>query len=257
MNQLTISENNALNLIPLGLKDFCIARIGKPFNDLSEALKTNVCLDVIAKAHFDAGDKGGIDKEVLKFQSSALKEELKGKYGILTVEEIKRAFFIGIRGEAGAYFGMCPKTYSQFLKHYYEKPERVNAMNEYLKVLKQDNEVKPNPDEVLTKNKQSCLYFFTHYKKNGEILNGHAKVYDLLWKDLGLIKWTKEQRLEMREPVEKEYIKTLENAVKRGHMKHSDLKGMVDNLGTNATFIGMLKRAGLKKYFDSIEKLEL
>ena len=74
-------EDTALNNLPESLKAIVIARQGKPFNKMELGVQKRVCLNVITKAHFDAGDKGGTEPSVLMFQSNALLEELKGKYG--------------------------------------------------------------------------------------------------------------------------------------------------------------------------------
>lgn len=251
MNQLT--KTNKLDLIPLGLRSFASARVGiPPYKNLSDRDKTSSCYDLITKVHASHGHQGN-DPKVLAFQTQELKDCLKDKYGELTVLEIQIAFEMLIAGEFGAYMGLYKKSYYQALKGYYEKPQRAESMKQYLAIVETESKAELSPDEKLRRNKEACVWCFEEYKKTGNIPNGHYKFYQTLL-DLGLIKWTKEEKKAISTPIKSQYEKELETSKKRGHISTSQLAELLITLDSNPTLISRVRKVALAKYFDNLIK---
>ncbi len=124
---------------------------------------------VLEIAYFDMGNQAKMDAQILIVQTEALFKELNGKYSLLTLPEVKEAFRRGIRGESGPFFGLCPKTYHQFLKWFYELPDRNSAWQSHLTQLSQQT---AQEKKIMLSNeqlKQACLDAFSDYKSSGKM----------------------------------------------------------------------------------------
>lgn len=251
---LTIIEKQAFEKLPANLQNFAKARIEPPVKNISDIELKGKCLDIIGVAYAEQG-QFGIEVNILTFQKECLFTELRtnSKFKELTLSEVRSAFKNGIRGDSGPFFGMCAKTYHQFLKHYYEKPERVESMKQYLELMNQENKVELTAEEKLKKNKEACVWCFEEYKKTGNIPNGHYKFYQTLL-DLGLIKWTKEEKKAISTPIKTQYEKELETSKKRGHISTSQLAELLITLDSNPTLISRVRKVALAKYFDKLIK---
>ena len=248
-------KSDVIKRLPVNLQRFAEARVSNPpFERLHIGEQKRECLKIVTMAHKSTGDKGN-EEELLAFQTTELLDCLKEKYGQLTVPEVYRALEMLIAGEFGPFMGLFKKSYYQALKAYYELPQRKICMDEYLKLTEPPKLDELSQDEKLKRNKDACIYSFNEYKKTGEIIAGYYKVYGVLM-ELGLIKWTNEEKEEIKTPVKKEYLATLDKSLKRRIIKQSAYDELLQSLNTNPTYIGMLRKAGLKRYFDSIEKLE-
>ena len=259
MNNLPTTLN-----LPETLPAYAVEWVGAkfnelPFNKLGQDAQKKGCLEIITIAHSDDGNKGGTDTNVLVFQTQALIGELSGKFGTLTLSEIKRAFKMGIRGEFGEYFGLCPKTYHQFLKGYSTHPERLRAQTEYLQLVEKASVPTSNKPlaQIQKESKESCMRIFKEYKKEGTLPPTNA-YYNLLRFEYKVINWTKEEMAEIRKEAEKAYTEKLKVSRSRGEIKQSEYENIVANLDeSNKTFLGAVKKIALKRYFDKIDKLEL
>jgi len=139
--QTTNSQQVALSKLTPSQQEFVKQRLEPQIKSLSDNQIKRTLKEILSQASFDMGSPMSSDLTVLTFQTEACFNELKGKFGTMTLSEVKSAFRRGIRGEYGAYFGMCPKTYHQFIKAYFEMPERFKAHDEYLKLV----EMEENP----------------------------------------------------------------------------------------------------------------
>jgi hypothetical protein len=192
---------------------------------------------------------GQIDHKILSAQSEALKTELTGKYATLTVGELKTAFKRGIYGESGPYFGMCPKTYNQFLKWYIELPDRGKAWIEYMKLIEgAGTSSKPvfYTDEKL---KMMVLDAFNTYKINGSLPIAGACVlfYDTLKKAnngetlIDQANW---------ENIKTEGRKSYSNAMSLTKTAKDAKLMVLDYSMQNASFAAHVKKIAIRFYFD-------
>lgn len=139
-NQLTIREKNITKSLPASYREMVELRQEAPISKINDLALTDWCLQIITVAFTESSPNGQIDSDILSFQAGQLKNELTGKYTQLTISELKTAFKRGIRGEAGQYFGMCARTYNQFIKWFYHLPERQEGWMKYLNLLNADSD---------------------------------------------------------------------------------------------------------------------
>jgi len=234
----------------LNLQEYAGARIEPTVSSINDLNLKDKCLKLIQVSYTEQA-QFNTEPEILAHQRNALFDELRtnSKFKGLTWSEVQRAFKMGIRGESGPFFGMCAKTYHQFLKHYYEKPERIESMKEYLKMIEDNKSHELTPDEKLKRNKEACVWAFNQYKETKEIPLGHYKFYQTLM-DLGLIKWTKEEKTAISAPIKTKYQAEVETSRKRGKISSSQLADIMLSLDSNPTLISRVRKEALKKYFD-------
>lgn len=264
-NQLLVSEKNAITSLPLSLQEFAMARQEPPINTLKPNEVKRACAEVLTKASFDMGSPMANEAQVLKFQTEALFLELGGKFGNMTLSELRSAFNKGIRGEFGQFFGMCPATYNKFIKSYFELPARGQAQIEYLNLLAglKTTEV---PIQIKTDiSKNGCLRIFKIYKETGKFELFPWKYYDMLndligveYKGFKTLITDPAKRKEIFEKTEGEYKKQLlqekERAEKRGRL--SDAEAIKSRIAmgfeNDEPLKNKQKTLMLKMYFDGL-----
>jgi hypothetical protein len=138
--------------------------------------------DVLTVASFEAGQNMADNPTVLYAQTQALCSELKGRYGELTLPEVQSAFKRGIRGDFGPWFGFCSKTYHQFLKGFFDLPDRGKAWlayleSEELKKIQSDKPVQMDERWWISE----CKRTFSEYKR----LRGNERDEDRVFFTLG------------------------------------------------------------------------
>jgi hypothetical protein len=253
MNQLITREPN---LTPVQ-KSFVDLRVGhKPVSEMSTVTLKRALVDILTKASFDMGSPMSDDPQILQFQTEACFKELNGKYGALTLPEVSEAFRRGIRGESGPFFGMCPKTYHQFLKWFFEFPERGKSWLAFLEAQSSvETSKKPiyyTPEHL----KAIAIRTFGEYKDTGNIQglgSFIAVIYDTV-KELKKVDSLMD-KLQWDE-IKSEAIKSYDNEMTRGTPKHklNNVLKLLDHSLENRSFEFHLKKIGLKFYFDSLIK---
>ena len=248
--------NNNLEKLPESLRQYALNRVGKKTIKNSSPFEvTRTCSEIIAKSFADSGQLN-VTSEMLKFQTQSLVDELSGKYKELTLDEVREAFKKGIRGETGPYFGLCAKTYHQFIKHYFESKERSEAMRVYLNLENQTFTKEKLTDEQKDMiMKQAALSLFNEYYETKKLnFYGAHRIYDYLWQDKKLIKWTDEERKELKDIAFKEYESDLKKQRDTGQILPSVYRQILENLDgdKNRTFINKVKAEGLKRFFDKL-----
>lgn len=254
---MEITITNSIDKLPVSLQSFAKARIGqKAIKDLTPIQVAKICEEVIVRAFAEAGQIG-ITQEILLFQKQTLIDELKGRFGVLTPDEVKESFRLGIRGESGPYFGLCAKTYHQFLKYYFELPQRAEAMKAFLSIT---NEVKlltsePSPEQKEQIMKGASINAFNEYKASKKLPFVCRPIYDFL-KSKGLINWSESEKKEMSAYVKERYKSDLLEQKTKGEISSRDFRNIVENLDgeKNKRLINKAKTEGLKRYFDNLIK---
>lgn len=210
------------------------------------------CLEIITRAMMDQSPNGQPDSKILQFQTQVLFNELSGKYKSLTLSEIREAFRIGIRGETGPYFGLCAKTYHQFIKHWFEREERGKAWELYISKV---NGWKLAEKPALSKQFffDACERAFTKYRERKEMPEVPFCLYDFIKE------YTGEETLIDR----LDYPKIKAEALKlyTDKIKHSALKEMAKgwkliadetNQDFNRVYANSIKHIATKYYFQSL-----
>lgn len=254
---MEITVINSIDKLPVSLQGFAKARIGqKAIKDLTPIQIAKVCEEVIVRAFAEAGQIG-ITQEILLFQKQTLIDELKGKFGVLTPDEVKEAFRLGIRGESGSYFGLCAKTYHQFLKYYFELPQRAETMKAFLSITNEAALLskEPTPEQKEQIMKEAAIISFNEYKSERKLPFVCQPIYDFLWKK-GFINWTESEKNDIVAYVKEKYKSELLDQKTKGEISHRDFKNIVENLGgdKNRRLINKVKTEGLKRYFELLIK---
>jgi hypothetical protein len=249
-------------------------RAGYPsVKDLHENEVKSACAEILAIADFDMSSfrekpsQQDTQKQaqVLKFQTEAFFKEIRGKFRQFTIPELKEAFRRGVRGEAGQYFGLCPKTYHQFMEWYFELEERVTAWNKYLNSGEQDQEQKPikfSPAQW----REFALAAFNNYKldpdRDSPNKGYSASIYDAINDLIGVeIPHSKRgtvktlvadpvTRKELQISTKIEYQDFKNNAVKSGLVKKEDCA----QFDQGPLYGRLLKKNYLLYFFDQLLK---
>jgi hypothetical protein len=258
---MQLTTANQVEQLPVSLQSFAKARIGsKQVADLDQSTIKECCLDIITLAFKDLGQAA--DFKVLSFQRDCLAQELSNKrFGILTLPEVQEAFKMGIRGESGPYFGMCPKTYYQFLKYYLERPERVKAMDEFLKLsgkVAEKPKVSPEEADKILIN-YACQYF-EDYKSTGKLEGMAFRCSEAIKRKLGLRQFVTDKNTQelIKDEAAREYTERLQASQReykfRGNFSESQKIANLLALGfeDNRSYKNLVSQHALKYFFDSL-----
>lgn len=262
MSNLTIAEKNGFDKLPPALRDYTIARIETPFKELNQFQQKSGALEVIAAAFIDLNTtfkNKEEESDIKTFQTNFLIKELSGQYGSLTLSEIKRAFYMGVRNEFNTekekWYSMCPASYHFFLKKYYNLPQRTEGMKQYLEIVKAENKVELTPEEKKQKSKDALVWYFNEYKRTKKLGSGSYAMYESLYYGFGLCRFSHLEALDLKNSVQKKW-KEYEKQPKKNHYK-AMFEGEI--LEQAPTLKGELRKEALKRYFNSLiaEKKEL
>jgi len=266
---MIVTTTTQINTLPENLRQYIQARAYGNITTLKPNELKDFCLLAITYVHNFCGVKDSTSAEVLAEQTNLLRHEVLPQFKLLTKEEITLAFKIGVRGDAGQFMGLNPKTYHQWLKHFVESKERQEAIKLYLEISE------PKPIEKTMEEKKAILItaakqYFAEYKESNIFKRHWHSVYDIINEKNGtdLIINDKTKRTlitdsEIRRLINiesrKEYVDKLEHdaddAMKSGRfVKAKEIKDMINHLDTNTSYKFTQKKNALKYYFDSLIK---
>lgn len=255
-------DPEAFNQLPANYQYFVNLRAETPISGLDPLTVKKFCLDLITISMVEVSPNGQSDRLILESQTNALINEL-ARFGYLTPSEVKECFRIGIRGESGPYFGMCAKTYHQFIKHWVEKKERGLAWEAYLDKLKTWRRAeKPTLGKEFFG--QACEKAYQHYLKKGELPTSPFKYYDFLKDYTGL-----ETLIDLIDYPEilKEAELVYRDKLKQAHKILGEItKGWVKNPrefkkdgspneNFNKVWADCIKEASVKYYFEGLKSI--
>lgn len=277
---MTLITKELINSLPASYQEYVMARQEPPICQIKNHNEVKRALaDILSKTFFDCNYGKEMEPvpfaEMLKFQTEALFNELSGKFGTLTLSEVRNAFKNGIRGEFGQYFGMCPKTYHQFIKAYFELPERGKAQIEYLNLIDQSQkpvEISESMKKMISVN--GVKERFKTYKETGDLgwmpFSAYNILVDLIGVEVnhptkGKIKTLiddKDVRLMLFNEAKNEHKADLEKALGKARFKKNleladRIEFLIGDMVNQPTFEQLLKKKYLKYYFDSIDTLNL
>jgi len=252
MTQVTVKttpEQTALNQLTDIQRYYVSLKSEKPLSQLSEPEIKRLCVEVITRSMVESSPNGQSDPQIIQAQSNFLFIELKGKMLSLTPSEVKEAFRLGIRGETGPYFGMCPKTYAQFLKHWFERSERGKAWDCYLDKLNGWKRAeKPSlPPEWFY---EACEGAFKKYKETGKLPPSPFGYYDFIKDYLGAETLINKEKLKLILSEGKEvYLKKV-----KGLEIAKEWKLVLDEKSPdfNLVFSNSVKDVAVKYFFDNL-----
>lgn len=252
-----------LSKLPAAQQDFVKLRISQaPVKNIENYVVKKALAEILVKASFDMGSPMANDAQVLKFQTEAFFNELKGRFAELTIAELREAFNRGIRGDFGQFFGMCPQTYHKFIKAFFELPERGKAWMEYVSMLEGKNTIaRPvyfTPEHLL----MFAQNDFEIYKESGKLPFYPHATYNTICERVGIeitinaepVKTLVPDREKARElflKAKAEYLGRLESDFKRGRIS-ADEKAKLSDLNRIRSFEFLLKKYYLVAFFDKL-----
>lgn len=253
---LSQPEKEALQRLPANYKPYVELRAGYPtigslLDKGQVGLVKRLCLDIITISMAEQAPFKKMNEEekesyslILVAQSEALFNELKGKYLTLTCPELKECFRLGIRGESGPYFGMCPKTYAQFLKWWFDKEDRLKGWTKYIDEVNGFRRAeKPTlPPEWFY---EKCELAYKKYKDSGDLPVSPFSYYDFTVDYLGVKSLINESDWNL---VRDEGIKAYREKVKK--IQIAKEWGM--NPKVNTVLGNSIKEVALKRFFDKL-----
>lgn len=253
--QYSKPEEKAFAELTVSQKYLVELRREKPYSELKDPQKNQLCAEIITRAMVSFSPNGQADSTIIQFQATELLNELKGRFGVMTPSEIKECFRKGIREEYGQYFGMCVKTYHQFLKGWFDNPERAKSWLAYL------DGVEKNQVRVAEKPALDPAYFmkaaedaFKKYKETGTMPFAPASFYEYFKQSRGLKTlidqkdWPEilTQSVKTYKKKAKQYI-DLDNYPPI--MKYKNEQGEEKE---NGYFVSIVKEIALRMYWDNL-----
>lgn len=251
MNLPTLIEKQAFKKLPLNLQEYVSLRLEPPVKELNHTVLKDKCHNLISISFIEQAQYS-VESKILAHQRDTLLDELRTvkAFGSLTWSEVEKAFKTGIRGESGQFFGMCAKTYHQFLKYYVGKPERVEGMKQYLELMNQENKVELTPEQKKQKSKEALVWYFNEYKRTKKLGSGSFAMYESLYYGFGLCRFSEVEALDLKNSVQKKWDEYEKNP-KKNHYK-AMFEG--DILEQAPTLKGNLRKEALTRYFDKLIK---
>ena len=191
------------------------------------------------------------ESDIKTFQTNFLIKELSGQYGTLTLSEIKKAFYMGVRNEFNTekekWYSMCPATYHFFLKKYFNLPQRVEGMKQYLEIVKASNVVELTPEEKRQKSKDALVWYFNEYKRTKKLGSGSYAMYESLYYGFGLCRFEASEVDDIRKTAQKNLDKYEEEKPNKNKAKFIGVL-----IKEQPTLKSELRKEDLKRYFDNL-----
>lgn len=182
---------------------------------------------------------------------------LMGDYGHLNENSVTDAIKMNLRGEftpmIEAYQLLNENFIIKLLTAYNKRLLEAHRIAVALR-NKATEKPEPTPEETEAKNIKAMKEVFSEYKQTGNETLISGLYYDF-FNDLGLIKFTKEQKLEF---MERAKVKLREvKVVGEGLLAADKILKEIEKGGYKDEVISMAKRITVIEFFNSIEKLEL
>ncbi len=246
---LSQPENEAFNKLPDNFKPYVQLKAGhQTIGRLIEKGHVNdikrLCLDIITVSSFEQSPNGQADSKILTAQAESLFNELKGKYRTLTPLELKECFRLGIRGESGPYFGLCAKTYAQFLKWWFDKEDRQKAWTKYIDLVNGFTRAeKPSlsPEWFY----EACEKAFVKYKETGDLPVSPFGYYDFI-----------KQYLQVETLIDREKWPVIKNEAEQEYNKKIKGLAIANEWGkdpeVNLVYGNCIKNVAVKYFFDKL-----
>lgn len=180
-----VVKDQILEALPVEYRELVSLRIGKQdCKSMHEIMLKKECLNIITRSFTYSTPNGQTDSKILEHQTSELFEAIRRGFGSLTIDEVRVAFKRGLDGLYGPYYGMCGKTYNQFLKGFASNPERSKAWMEYLNEVEKPKTLEVPQHIKIEKNREALVKVYQEYKKTGKLPQYPLIIFDCLteWK---------------------------------------------------------------------------
>jgi hypothetical protein len=231
-------------------------------NEVSSEIDTLVNFTFAYKGHSPASERE------YEFTTTALKEDIFINFSNYTIEEIKLAFKLGVRGELGEYYGLNAKTFYDWLKSYRTKFLHP-TLNNIMKLLPQKEVEIPAQEIIDNNNKVLICNFLEEYKisKDYTFNDFGNLIYDFFNKleIISISKDEKEQILnQSKNQLKVELSERNENLSKLGKVYHKiDLKKAFQDIELDESkdyqtrIVTIAKKIALKRFIDTCIETDL
>lgn len=196
---LTVIDRKAMeNLLPAE-KKLIQAALQPKVRELEPFDVVKEFISIITTTYTRAGQNA--DQATLALYADEFYSSLNEKYPDVTIEEVREALKAGVYGEAGEYFGLNPKSFMQFVKHYLFADQRKEARTQFeskrLSISLKREQL--TLEEKVQDDKDYTNYLYSHYLKGKLIVDFIPTfVYDFL-EAQGLINLSLEEKLQINE----------------------------------------------------------
>lgn len=252
----SLSIDNTSKQVYLSHNNFPKIKDFKDKNEVSAQIDSIVNFTFAYKGHSPNSERE------YEFITNALKEDVFLNFHNYTIEDIKLAFKLGVKGELGEYYGLNPKTFYDWLKSY--KLKYITPVTNNVIALIPKKEVPPPPKkEVDANNKIIISNLLQQYITTKEYtFNDFGNVmYEFLFR-LGIINLSKEEKSEIinqsRVQLKLELTERNEELSRLGKTYHKiDLKKafqeieLESNRDYETQVIMLAKKNALKKFIET------
>ena len=186
------------------------------------------------------------DMQELTLLARKVTDDLYESYSYLRMEEVAVCFELGAKGDFGEYVGLNWRTITRWLKSYKTCDRRLKVKQELEEEARRREAPKPDPEKERWHETHFLLTVFDFYKTRamGDNINFPIRTYEALEKR-GVLPYSEQEKQE---------------AIARFESLEQKRRSNGPRIRDNWTSTDALSRACeslLKKYFDSIDRLEL
>lgn len=152
-----------------------------------------------------------LESEEISYLKKRVTDDIMESFSHLTLEEVRLAFYYGVRGEMGEFYGLGAKTFYKWLKDF-KYDIFSKAFKEVSKYLPKEEE-KPTPKREMHQQIAKTIYDVYW----DLCINGVYEFYDIgnvaynFLDEIGLIPFTTEERLKMLEQSRNYFRRHLSN----------------------------------------------
>jgi len=254
MNQLTITDKQNIESLPVQLQPFVKAKFGLPINKIEPYNLHKQVLDLIQVTLMESGVKDQSDLTVINFLTETLVRDLQApRFSHLSFEDIKLALHLGVRREYGEYMGVNIQTIHSWIKSFIGDKNRELAIKEFNSKISATT-IKPliyTPEFY----KRASVNAFNDYKSVGKLpfAGAAAGIYDTIKDHLNLNTLIKtEDWKNVYETAKKNYTDRMTPKLPNGKPKKVVID--LDYSLKNVTMEFEIKREGLKIFFEGLIK---
>jgi hypothetical protein len=254
-NGLSVKENEAVLSLAPTLQKYYLARQSEKIISIDKKTALKAIYEIISKAMLNNGSTTLAGQEdAILFVCNEVYGVVYDKFKGLTIEEFGIAVKNGTIGDYGETFGVNLKTIVQWIKGYQSDERKKLAYDGVNHVLKLAQSRIYTEAEKFENIKQSTIRAYNDFKENSFLFPIFpAPYYDFL-KEIGLINYSKDVKLDIAERAKKEYETNVLTQKKERRVKASEVASLLINLNENRSFVNICKKIALLKYFTELKK---
>jgi len=218
--------------------------------------------EIITKAYFDTSSKSKLDSSADQTHAQfviSFTEELQKKFHQLTMDDVEIAFYKGLRGEYGDYFGINNVSGYFFCKNYQLSEQRRIALEKQKKhteSLKHENVISQAEKDVMFY--VGALQKFNKFKEAGILIDAGASSYDYLYR-LGIIVYNEESRQIFKDRAKKKLSDDINHKLKMRTITSIQSMDLFRNLysSDSTSMLMEAKRLALEDFFKALIDFEI